>query len=174
MYVISLEDNEELIGYTSDRTLRRDVRKILDDIEHVTKHNPKQQIELISEAFRRVKSFKETALHSDYAWSSIQKSLQNFFSTIQDRYKGRYPNEIRAAQQIVCSAIANSSSDRKLGVIAAATGATVQQLSSGRSKFQMYLAGDIPTFFELRGKMRDEHMPDEWIDLAVDVWCEMT
>ena len=38
----------------------------------------------------------------------------------------------------------------------------------------MYLAGNTPTFFELRGKMRDDHMPDEWIDLAVDVWCEMT
>ena len=47
-----------------------------------------------------MKPFKETALHSDYAWSSIQKSLQNFFSTIQDPYKGRYPNGIHAAQQM--------------------------------------------------------------------------
>ena len=38
--VISLADNGEVIGDTSDRTLKRDVRKILDDIEHVTNLQP--------------------------------------------------------------------------------------------------------------------------------------
>ena len=114
-----LEDNPTVTGYDSDRTLRNHVRQILDKIESLTKEDGLKQIELVTALFKTVKSFKETAKHSDEAWNSIQASLQNFFMTFHDRYKGRYPNEIRAAVQIVCAVICNDSSERKLSVIAA-------------------------------------------------------
>ena len=62
--------------------------------------------------------------------------------TLYDRYKGRYSNEIHAALQIVCAAICNNSSERKLSVIAAATGATFNQLRTARSMV-LEFAGDI-------------------------------
>ena len=150
-----LEDNPTVTGYDRDRTLRNHVRQILDKIESLTKEDGLKQIELVTALFKRVKSFKETAKHSDEAWNSIQASLQNFFMTLYDRYKGRYPNKIRAADQIVCAAICNDSSERKLSVIAHRC--LFESIGScQKHMFELYLEGDCKTFFEPRGKLRDD------------------
>ena len=67
------------------------------------------------------------------AWGYVRNSLKAFFAKLQDRYNGRFPNHVRAAQQAVCSAIANAVPPRRLHVVSASVGASVgthEQLKS--------------------------------------------
>lgn len=91
--------------YSSSRTLRAQVRQFLDELEKMTKDDPVKQIQLITETYERMITIKRQSQSQDKALQSIQTSLKCFFDTIHDGYKGRFPDAIRIANQIICAAI---------------------------------------------------------------------
>lgn len=108
------------------------------------------------------------------AWGYIRNSLKAFFETLRDRYNGRYPNQVRAAQQAVCAAIANAAPPRKLHVISEAVGISTERLSEGRKHWSEWLSGDRESIMDLRGKMRNDGMPEEWVEFAISIWIDKT
>ena len=108
------------------------------------------------------------------AWCYIRNSLKAFFAKLQDKYKGRYPNEVRAVQQGVCAAIANACPPNKLGVISAEIGVSVDRLSEGRKHWSEWVGGDRESLVDLRGKLRSDGMDEAWVEFAVDIWCSST
>ena len=93
---------------------------------------------------------------------------------MQDKYYGRYPNHIRAAQQAVCAAIANACPPRKLHVVAESVGATVDRLSEGRKHWSHWVGGTRESLMDLRGKIRSDSMDEAWIEFAIGIWKDNT
>ena len=100
----------------------------------------------------------------------MRESLQNFSATLYHRYNGRYPNDVRAAQQGAAAAIANKIPTGKLGVVSAATGFPVALLSAGRDRWQSWFDGDADQLGDFRGQVRSDKMDNDWIDFAVGIW----
>lgn len=108
------------------------VKAIETRIIEVANDDPLKQLQLASAVVNRMQGIRHLRDKDQEAWGYIRNSLKAFFDKLQDRYHGRYPNHIRAAQQAVCAAIANSVPPRKLHVIQEAVGVSTDRLSEGR------------------------------------------
>ena len=107
----------------------------MDDIEAITNGDLKKQYELAKSILRLVGGNKELGGNSDAGWKIVQSSLQEFFSTLEEKYKRRFPNDVRAAHQAVCAAITAAAPAKSLLVVACATGASVAALRRGRQRW---------------------------------------
>ena len=136
--------------------------------------DPLKQLQLAGAMNQRLQGVRDLRDRDQEAWGYIRNSLKAFFEKIQDRFNGRYPNQIRAAQQAVCAAIGNKVPPRKLSVVADAVGVPVQQLALGRKHWSEWCNGDTDTIMELRGKVRSDAMNEEWISFAVSVRTDNT
>ena len=155
------------------RSLRNHVKCIIDNIESITKNNPVKQICLVQELYKKI--LGSTEIPSSLKCQELAlASLRSFFETLKTKYNGRYPNDIRQAQQIVCSAIASNYPQRKLGQLALATGATTKQLSKAQKRWKDWCDGTAEIFYDKRGQERSDKLPDEWLELATDVWMDLT
>lgn len=81
-------------------------------ITQTAKDDPLKQLQLAAAVNQRLQGVRNLRERDQEAWCYIRNSLKAFFETLRDRYEGRYPNEVRAAQQAVCSAIANTAPPR--------------------------------------------------------------
>ena len=70
--------------------------------------DPLKQLQLGAAINQRLQGIRDLRDRDHEAWAYIRNSLKAFFETLQDKYTGRHPNQIRAAQQAVCAAIAVS------------------------------------------------------------------
>lgn len=161
-------------GYTdrniSSKTFSHHVLEIEQHIGVLSKGDALKELQLAAAVNQRMQGIRTLRDKDQEAWSYVRNSLKAFFEQLQDKYNGRYPNHIRAAQQAVCAAIANAAPPRKLHVIAEAVGASVDRLSEGRNHWTEWMNGDRESLMDLRGKMRSDGMPDEWVEFAVDIW----
>ena len=98
---------------------------------------------------------------------------ETFLSSLHEKYKGRFPNDVRAAHQEVCASISATATNKSFLVIADATGASVDALKRSQQRWIGWIE-DRGLFYELRGKERSDKMPDEYVQLAVSVWEEVT
>ena len=101
------------------------------------------------------------------AVKGIIESLQLFYYTIRSNYAGRYPNDVRAAWHAVNMAVSISgkssliSRSRVLGV-------KVGYLEAGRARWESFVDKETPISI-LRGKIRSDKHPDEWVDWITNV-----
>ena len=91
--------------------------------------DPLKQLQLASAVCQRMQGIRILRDRDQEAWCLIRNSL---IAKMQDKYKGRYPNEVCAVQQGVCAAIANACPPNKLSVISVEIGVSVERLSEGR------------------------------------------
>ena len=89
------------------------VRAIENNIIQTTT-DPLKQLQLAAAVNQRMRGIRQLRDQDQEAWGYVRNSLKAFFAKLQDRYHGRFPNHVRAAQQAVCSAIANAVPPRKL------------------------------------------------------------
>lgn len=165
-------------GYTerniTSKTFAHHVTAIEDHIIELSRGDPLKQLQLAAAVNQRMEGIRHLREKDQEAWGYVRNSLKAFFETLQDRYNGRYPNEVRAAQQAVCAAIANAAPPRKLHAISEAVGVSVDRLSEGRKHWSQWVGGDRDSIMDLRGKIRSDGMPEAWVELAVDVWKAST
>lgn len=165
-------------GYTerniSSKTFSHHVAAIEGRIIEMSHGDPLKQLQLAAAVNQRMQGIRELRDKDHEAWGYIRNSLKAFFEKLQDRYSGRFPNSIRAAQQAVCTAIANAAPPRKLHVISEAVGVSSERLSEGRLHWAQWVAGDRETLADLRGKIRADSMDEKWIDFAIDIWKSTT
>ena len=93
---------EELKG----RTFRREVQKIQVEMIEVAGDDPLRQIQLADAVWKRFTGLKHKIVKTDeeQVATLLLKSLKEFFKTLRDTYRGRWPNEIRAVAQGVGAA----------------------------------------------------------------------
>ena len=165
-------------GYTArnitSRTFAHHVTAIETSIIELSNGDPLKQLQLAVAVNQRMQGIRELRDKDQEAWGYVRNSLKAFFEKLQDRYHGRYPNHIRAAQQAVCAAIANAAPPRKLHVISEATGASLDRLSEGRKHWSQWVSGDRESIMDLRGKIRSDGMPEEWVEFAIAIWKSET
>ena len=146
---------------------------MLDDIEMLTAGDVKKQDALAKAIMSRISGKKALGDNTDEGWSLIQESLKHFFSSLHEKYKGRFPNNVRAAHQAVCAAISGTVPQKSLLVIAGATGASVDALKRGQQRWIGWIE-DRGLLYDLRGKERSDKLPDKYVQLAVSVWEQVT
>ena len=109
------------VGYTarniSSGIFAQHVRAMEKQIINLCPDDPLKQLQLGAAINQRLRGIRDLRDKDQEAWGYVRNSLKAFFETLQDKYVGRYPNHIRAAQQAVCAAIANAAPPRKLHVI---------------------------------------------------------
>ena len=165
-------DVSNAIGYLESelhRSFRRDIAAVEAFIENRVS-DPLKQLQLADAVDRRFHGIRTSLAAENVAAKYVLESLQNFSATLYHRYNGRYPNDVRAAQQGAAAAIANKIPKGKLGVVSEATGFPVALLSAGRDRWQLWFNGSEDHLVDFRGQVRSDKMCPEWIDLAVDVW----
>lgn len=95
-------------------------------ITEIANGDPLKQLQLASALCQRMQVIRHLRDRDQEAWVYIRNSLKAFFEQLQDEHHGRYPtNDIRAAQQAVCAAIANAVPARKLHLLHKAVGISV-------------------------------------------------
>lgn len=165
-------------GYTarniSSGLFAHHVKAVEMQIVTMAKDDPLKQLQLAAAVSHRMQGIRSLRDRDHEAWGYVRNSLKAFFETLQDRYNGRYPNDIRAAQQAVCAAIANAAPPRKLSVISTELGISVERLAEGRKHWSDWVAGGRESIMDLRGKARSDGMKEEWIEFAVDTWLKST
>ena len=161
-------------GFSSDRTLRRHVLEMESFIINKSNGDVQKQFQLVAAINKRILGDKRFVEKSTEACSIIQESLKNFTDDLKKRFKGRYPNHVRATQQAVCAAVAGYAKEGQLSKIAEATGFKIEALSAGRARLQAFMYGDEDTLFDVRGKLRSDTMEQAYIDLATSVWISNT
>lgn len=161
-------------GYTDRNITSKTFSHHVTDVEvriiELSRGDPLKQLQLAAAVNQRMHGIRALREKDHEAWGYVRNSLKAFFETLQDRYLGRYPNHVRAAQQAVCAAIANAAPPRKLHVISEAVGVSVDRLSEGRKHWSEWVGGDRESIMDLRGKARADGMPDAWIEFAIDIW----
>lgn len=166
------------VGYTtrniSSKTFSHHVTAIEEHILKLSHGDPLKQLQLAAAVNQRMQGIRSMREKDQEAWTYVRNSLKAFFETLHDKYHGRYPNHIRAAQQAVCAAIANVVPPRKLHVVSESVGVSVDRLSEGRKHWSQWVSGDRESIMQLRGKIRSDSMPDEWIDFAIGIWKDNT
>ena len=150
------------------------VRAIETKIIELCPDDPLKQLQLGAALNQRLLGIRSLRDRDQEAWGYIRNSLKAWFEKLQDTYKGRYPNHIRAAQQAVCSAIANACPPRKLHVISQELGVPVDQLALGRKHWSEWVNGDRESLMELRGKIRWDSTNEAWIEFAIGIWKDNT
>lgn len=165
-------------GYTernlSSGCFAQHVKAVELHIISLAKDDPLKQLQLAAAISQRMQGIRHLRDRDQEAWSYMRNSLKAFFEKLQDKYSGRYPNHIRAAQQAVCAAISNSVPPRKLHVIQEAVGVSTARLAEGRRHWSDWVSGDRECIMDLRGKARSDSMPEEWIAFAIDIWKDNT
>lgn len=165
-------------GYTArnivSKTFSHHVTAIEDRINELSQGDALKQLQLAAAVNQRMQGIRQLRDKDQEAWSYVRNSLKAFFEKLRDRYNGRYPNNVRAAQQAVCAAIVNAAPPRKLHVISEAVGASVDRLSEGRKQWSEWLSGDRESIMDLRGKLRADRIPVEWVEFAIDLWKDST
>lgn len=155
------------------RTFRSHVQRVENFIESMVA-DPLKQLQLVDAVNRRFQGIKSTLARESEASRYVLESLRNFEATLRERFQGRYPNNIRAAHQAVCSAIMCNVPQRKVAVIAEATGFSYESLLDGRHRWRHWFDGTQKELVEFRGAIRSDRMKEEWIDFATSVWEQET
>lgn len=165
-------------GYTArnimSKTFAHHVTAIEDRINELSQGDALKQLQLAAAVNQRMQGIRQLREKDQEAWSYVRNSLKAFFEKLKDRYNGRYPNKVRAAQQAVCAAIANAAPPRKVHIISEAVGASVDRLSEGRKHWAEWLSGDRESIMDLRGKLRVDRIPAEWVEFAIGLWTDST
>lgn len=165
-------------GYTerniSTGVFAHHVKAVEMQILALGKGDPFKELQLAAAVSQRLQGIRSLRDLDHEAWSYVRNSLKAFFETLQDRHKGRYPNQVRAAQQVVCAAISNAVPPRKLHVLSEELGISIDRLSEGRQHWSEWVNGGRESIRYLRGKIRSDGMDERWIELAIDVWTKST
>lgn len=165
-------------GYTerniASGSFAQHVKAVELQIITLAKDDPLKQLQLAAAVSQRMQGIRTLRERDLEAWNYVRNSLKAFFSTLRDRYEGRFPNHVRAAQQAVCAAVANAVPTRKLHVVSAELGVSIERLSEGRKHWTEWVSGDRESIADLRGNMRSDGMDDKWIEFAIDVWKTST
>lgn len=163
-------------GY-SNTELQRTFRSHVERVEHFIEDmvsDPLKQLQLADAVRRRFHGIRSCMPRDNEAASYILESLRNFEATLRNRFHGRYPNQIRAAHQAVSAAIMSKVPDRKVAVVAEATGFSYESLVEARHRWRSWFEGNEQQFTDLRGAIRSDMMPEEWIEFAVSIWEKET
>ena len=100
----------------------------------------------------------------------VVSNLKVFFHELRRKYHGRFPNMVRAIQQGVCSAIVTATPRGSLGKIAQVTGASHSHLRAAYNRWHDWMLDDVDDLVELRGAVRSDKTPKEWVDHAIQRW----
>ena len=102
-------------------------------------------------------------------WPSIVESVKSWLKEIKNKFKGRFPNDIRSLYQGVHQAV--SLADAKYSDVARVLGTSSRLLKEGRARFWAFIEGKVKDLVEFRGKMRSDKFPEEWAEFIVETWC---
>lgn len=165
-------------GYTErniiSKTFAHHVTAIESRIIEVAGDDALKQLQLAAAVNKRMQNIRYIRDKDQEAWGYVRNSLKAFFEMLRDRFHGRYPNHVRAAQQAVCAAISNAVPPRKLHVVSEAMGISLDRLSEGRKHWSEWVCGDRESIMDLRAKVRDDKMNEEWISFAISIWTDNT
>ena len=100
---------------------------------------------------------------------AIVESVKSWLKEIKNKFKGRFPNDIRSLYQGVHQAV--SLADAKRSDVARLLGTSSRLLKEGRARFWAFIEGKIKDLVELRGEMRSDKFPEEWAEFIVETWC---
>ena len=93
---------------------------------------------------------------------AIVESVKSWLKEIKNKFKGRFPNDIRSLYQGVHQAV--SLADAKRSDVARLLGTSSRLLKEGRAHFCAFIEGKIKDLVEFRGKMRSDKFPEEWAE----------
>ena len=103
-------------------------------------------------------------------------SLREFVHALHDAGgKGRYPQKLSQAMQVVATAVAKASmlSRTSHAEIGDALGLNPRLLGACRARFDaLQNDGEWETLFDDRGEERSDSIPEEWLDFARDYWTQ--
>jgi hypothetical protein len=171
---------EEGTGYSKNAkgvvtsAFRRDLAEIESLCLKLAKGDPLKEMQLAEATACRFGIIRKSLVQDHEAWDAVSESLKYFFATLRQKYRGRYPNSIRAVQQGVCSAISNRCTKGQLAVVSKEFGVPEDKLVDGQSRFLEWFDGDREKLVDFRGAVRSDKLPEEWVELAVRVWTEET
>jgi len=100
---------------------------------------------------------------------AIVESVKSWLKEIKNKFKGRFPNDIRSLYQGVHQAV--SLADAKYSDVARVLGTSSRLLKEGRARFSAFIEGKVKDLVEFRGKMRSDKFPEEWAEFIVETWC---
>ena len=100
---------------------------------------------------------------------AIVESVKSWLKEIKNKFKGRFPNDIRSLYQGVHQAV--SLADAKFSDVARVLGTSSRLLKEGRARFWAFIEGKVKDLVEFRGKMRSDKFPEEWAEFIVETWC---
>ena len=136
------------------------LKALEDQIISISGGDALKQLQLAAAISQRMNGIRQLRDRDMEAWGYVRNSLKAFFEKIHERHLGRFPQHMRAAQQAVCSAIANAVPPRKLHVLAEEFNVTVESLSEGRRHWEKWLSGDRESIQDLAAEVRSDKMDD--------------
>jgi len=167
-------DRSTAVGYSKEeqrRTFRRDVENIQTEIIEIAGDDPLRQLQLADGVWKRFTKMKDALLTDEQETAQLVVSnLKVFFHELRRKYHGRFPNMVRAIQQGVCSAIVTATPRGSLGKIAQVTGASHSHLRAAYNRWHDWMLDDLDDLVELRGAVRSDKTPKEWVDHAIQRW----
>jgi hypothetical protein len=172
------EQPSELVGVgygttAGNKTFYRHASTVIDLICKLAKDDPLKQFELARQVYYKLSGETTETSVEEQAKKDILESLKLFHETLVARNPGRFPNSVRAAVQAVSAAV-SATGDSSMAARSRLLGIPAEQLLAGRQKWESFLA-DEGQLTELRGAIRSDKIPDEWLDFLVeDVWLGET
>ena len=164
-------------GFDSERTLRGHASSWIQQIEAAYPGDTWKQMQLSGAIAERLALKKNSfsKAHDQRAVSAVIASLRAYYSTLKQRHRGRYPNDVRAAKMGVDQSvsIATEGHSVSLSAIADLLGADRHCLSSARERWLSWCKGDEDLLVSFRGRVRSDRTPEEWCQFVREAWlCE--
>ena len=150
-------------GFGSDRTLRRHAADWVSKICEAYPDDTLKQVQLAVALAERLalKAHNHRSTKDERTRHAIIESLQLFYSTIRDRYEGRFPNQVRDAYHTVSMAI-SIAGKAPLQHRADLVGTKVKHLRKGRERWENWIGCADEALVILRSKLRADRTPDQW------------
>lgn len=141
--------------------------KQLIDLLHARAHTGEQRsVDVLDRARERTRRLNE----------GIALSLRDFVHLLHDAGgKGRYPDKLRQAMQVVATSVSQAAIFAKVPVkdVADALGLNRDLISKCKARYDALLNdGDWEQLFDDRGATRSDTLSQEWLDFALGYWTQ--
>ena len=105
---------------------------------------------------------------------AITECIAAWLTEIKDKFKGRFPDDVRAAHRAVHQAAGFSAKATEHSASAAAQGRALDTnpalMIEERRRWHAWFAGDVDGRVAMHIQMWADKYPEEWADFIVEMW----
>ena len=161
--------------YTCVHSFRRHVVRALVTSSSIAKWDAQKVLKNLHGCIKKLRrvAVSHAVTEDNKVWLQVKKSLRTFFAGLNQ--PGRTANMGRAARQAVCAALVVGMEDEQsVNAMGRVLHVDPRHLRRAKKRWEDIFNGDEEAMYDLRGAIRNDKMPREWVDFAINVWLEET